>query len=59
MRKVICENCGAEFNTAAPNVKYCSLDCREAGRMKRRAEWEQARPTYNRDYKRTRSTAGV
>lgn len=53
----ICVVCGAKFETARTNKKYCSFCCREAGQLLRRARWEAAHPHYDRDYARRRKNA--
>lgn len=45
-----CEICGAEFETNRPNKKFCSLSCREAGRLVARMKWEERNPGYITDY---------
>lgn len=50
MKKVVCPICGAEFETARPNKKYCSFSCKEAGRQLRRMMWGAANPDYSKAY---------
>ena len=50
--KRICPICNSEFETARPHKIYCSLTCREAGRLMRRAAWKQANPGYQAEYMR-------
>lgn len=52
MKKISCAICGKVFETGRPNKKYCSLSCKEAGRMLQRMKWRQTNPTYNKDYMR-------
>lgn len=52
VRKKACPVCGAEFETAKPNKKYCSISCREAGTMARRLQWETENKSYQADYMR-------
>lgn len=47
---VICPICGAEFETARPNKKYCSFTCKEAGRKLQRMKWEAANEGYSAAY---------
>ena len=49
-KKVTCPICGAEFETARPNKKYCSFNCKEAGRKLQRMKWDAANPHYNTEY---------
>lgn len=51
-KKIKCPICGAEFETARPNKKYCSLSCKEAGRRLQRMKWEGENPSYNTEYQR-------
>ena len=48
MRTVKCSICGKEFTTDKPNIKYCSLQCREDGRIKLRNMWKLDNPDYYR-----------
>ena len=56
-RALKCEICGHEFETTAPNVKYCSALCKYAAEKKRRLIFIKAHPNYNRDYKRMKRNA--
>lgn len=56
-KKVTCAICGAEFETARPNKKYCSFSCREAGRKLQRMKWDGKNPHYSRDYMKQYRTA--
>lgn len=47
---VTCPICGAEFETARPNKKYCSFSCKEAGRRLQRMKWEEQNPNYGAEY---------
>lgn len=47
-----CEICGAMFETAYPNKRYCCLTCREAARLLRRKEWNEKNRDYSREYMR-------
>ena len=51
---VICPICERSFVTNRPHKKYCSLTCRDAGRILQRMKWDEANPHYNRDYSRIR-----
>jgi hypothetical protein len=44
-----CAICGRSFETARGCKKYCSLSCREAGRIKNRLHWLDDNPDYMRD----------
>ena len=50
VRTVKCSICGRLFKTSAPNIKYCSLNCKESGTRARRARWEVNNPRYNSEY---------
>lgn len=52
VKKKVCPICGAEFETAKPNKKYCGLSCREAGEEARRLKWEAENRTYHAEYMR-------
>lgn len=52
VRKKICPICGAEFETAKPNKRYCGLSCREAGEEVRRIKWQAENKTYQAEYMR-------
>lgn len=41
MAKLKCAICGQEFESSSGNSKYCSMDCRQAGRYRKRKEWEE------------------
>lgn len=45
-RVLICSVCGKEFKTIYPNVRYCSLSCREKGRIQKRQKWKTKNPDY-------------
>ena len=57
VKTVICPICGAQFQTARPNKKYCSFTCKEAGRKLQRMKWETENPDYSRNYMRAYRTA--
>lgn len=46
--KKTCAICGKEFETARACKKYCSLSCKEAGRIKNRLNWTDKNPDYMR-----------
>lgn len=51
MAKIVkCAICGREFETARPNKKYCSFNCKEAGAKVRRMKWEDQNPRYSMEY---------
>lgn len=50
MFKQKCQVCGAVFDAYASRSKYCSLECAEIGRKRRRAEWEKRNPNYYSEY---------
>lgn len=53
-RTVKCLLCGAEFETTAPNVKYCSIGCKENGRKAKREIWERSNEGYYKEYEKKR-----
>lgn len=40
MRKVICKCCGKEFESKGPNVKYCSVECRNKDLLIRQGKFQ-------------------
>ena len=50
-RKIVCKVCGAVFETALPNKKYCSPECREIGEKERRKTYAAS---YQTEYMRQR-----
>jgi hypothetical protein len=57
MIKTTCYICGAVFETARANRKYCSLSCQAAGKKLQRMKWEQKNPQYFADRMRKRRAA--
>lgn len=51
-RTKTCPICGAEFDTAKPNKRYCSISCREAGGLAKRIRWEANNASYHAEYMR-------
>lgn len=51
-RIVKCPICQKEFESESPRRKYCSLTCRESGRVLVKLKWEMEHPKYMRDYMR-------
>ena len=51
---VTCPICGRTFETDKSHKLYCSLTCKEAGRMLQRIKWKEENATYYRDYGRAR-----
>lgn len=51
-RKIVCKVCGAVFETALPNQKYCSSDCKEDGRRQNKRDFAAAHPGYQAAYMR-------
>lgn len=47
-----CAMCGKEYRSTAPNNKYCSMYCREQGRLESRSMWNRKHPEYYRQYMR-------
>ena len=45
-----CAICGKEYRSILPNHKYCSLYCREQGRLRSRSQWKNEHPEYYRQY---------
>lgn len=52
MKVVKCAICGAEFETARPNKKYCSLSCKEAATKVNLTKWHENRKGYKAEYMR-------
>ena len=50
--KRVCALCGKEYESSAPNQKYCSLMCREAARKADRRAFDEANPNYRKEYMR-------
>jgi hypothetical protein len=46
IRYITCKCCGKHFLPRFPNEKYCSLECRDKGRIQRREEWATRNPGY-------------
>lgn len=57
MRTELCAVCGKEFETDAPNVKYCCPKCKVTGAKILRTKWIDAHPDYNSDYYRRRKSS--
>lgn len=54
-RSITCKCCGKQFMPRYPNEKYCSLECRDKGRLKKRTEWKESNPDY---YERLKAKNG-
>ena len=55
-RKLVCPICGREFETNAPNRKYCGTDCAKIAQARRKKHWLDNNYEYNkmrqREYQR-------
>ena len=50
IKKAKCAICGKDFLSGYPNVKYCSLKCRDTGRIKNRKKWSERNKNYMSAY---------
>lgn len=54
----ICKACGGSFTAEYPHQVYCSLRCRDAGRIENRQKWVTRNPDYYQELKRRKAVDG-